>query len=88
MQLMMTYIVKTCTDPCSPNRFDEAASSATDDDLFLEYIIFKDSLIEYKCWCCNKNYQHKFEGKLKEQFLIHTNFLTTTIISWEKLGNI
>ena len=31
--------------------------------------------------CCNKNYQHKFHEKLKEGFLIHTDFLTTTIIS-------
>ena len=29
---------------------------------------FKDDLIEYKCLCCNKNYQHKFDEKLKEQF--------------------
>ena len=35
---------------------------------FLEYINFKDDLIEYKCLCCNKNYQHKFDEKLKEQF--------------------
>ena len=42
---------------------------------FLEYIK------EYKCFCCNKNCQHKFDEKLKEKFLIHTNFLTTTIIS-------
>ena len=35
---------------------------------FLEYTSFKDDLIEYKCLCCNKNYQHKFDEKLKEQF--------------------
>ena len=34
---------------------------------FLEYINFKDDLIEYKCSCCNKNYQHKFGKKLKER---------------------
>ena len=33
---------------------------------FLEYINFKDDLIEYKCLCCNKNYQQKFVEKLKE----------------------
>ena len=38
---------------------------------FLEYTDFKDDLIEYKCLCCNKNYQQ-----------IPTNFLTTTIISF------
>ena len=26
-------------------------------DCFLEYLHFKDDLIEYKCSCCNKNYQ-------------------------------
>ena len=25
---------------------------------FFEYINFKDDLIEYKCLCSNKNYQH------------------------------
>ena len=37
-------------------------------DCFLEYINFKDDLIEYKCLCCNKNYQQKFDEKLKERF--------------------
>ena len=37
-------------------------------DCFLEYKNFKDDLIEYKCLCCNKNYQHKFDEKLKERF--------------------
>ena len=35
---------------------------------FLEYINFKDDLIECKCLCCNTNYQHKFDEKLKERF--------------------
>ena len=47
---------------------------------FLECINFKDDLIEYKRLCCNKNYQHKFDEKLKERFLIHRNFLTTKIL--------
>ena len=37
-------------------------------DCFLEYTNFKDDLIEYKCLCCNKNYQQKFDEKLKERF--------------------
>ena len=37
-------------------------------DCFLEYTNFKDYLIEYKCLCCNKNYQHKFDKKLKKRF--------------------
>ena len=34
---------------------------------FLEYTNFKDDLIEYRCLCCNKTYQIKFDEKLKEQ---------------------
>ena len=34
----------------------------------LEYTNFKDDLTEYKYLCCNKNYQYKFDEKLKEQF--------------------
>ena len=29
---------------------------------------FKDDLIEYKCLCCNNNYQQKFDEKLKARF--------------------
>ena len=29
---------------------------------------FKDDLIEYKCLCCNNNYQQKFDEKLQERF--------------------
>ena len=49
-------------------------------DCFLEYTDFKDDLIQYKCLCCNKNYQQKFNAMLKERnnFLIQSNFLTTT----------
>ena len=35
---------------------------------FLEYTNFKGDLIEYKCLCCNKNYQQKFNEKLKGRF--------------------
>ena len=35
---------------------------------FLENTNFKDDLIEYKCLCCSKNYQEKFDEKLKERF--------------------
>ena len=37
-------------------------------DCFIEYTDFKHDLIEYKCLCCNKNYQHKFDEKIKERF--------------------
>ena len=38
-------------------------------DCFFEYINFKDNLIEHKYLFCNKNYQQKFDEKLKKQFL-------------------
>ena len=37
-------------------------------DCFLGYTNFKDNLIESKCLCCNKNYENKFDGKLKKRF--------------------
>ena len=37
-------------------------------NFFLECTNFQDDLIEYKCLCCNKNYQKKFDEKLKERF--------------------
>ena len=36
---------------------------------FLEYTNFKDDLIKYKCLCCNKNYQQKFDEKLMEDII-------------------
>ena len=36
-------------------------------DCFLEYINFKDDLIEYSLFC-NTHYQQKFDEKLKERF--------------------
>ena len=37
-------------------------------DCFFEYTNFKDDLMEYNCLCCNKNYHHRFDEKLKELF--------------------
>ena len=37
-------------------------------DCFFEYINVKDGLIEHNCLCCNKNYQHKIDEKLKKRF--------------------
>ena len=34
----------------------------------VEYTNFKDDLVEYQCLCFNKNYQQKFDKKLKERF--------------------
>ena len=43
-------------------------------DCFIEYKNFKDDLIECKWLCCNKNYQSKFDEKLKERFFNTYNF--------------
>ena len=43
-------------------------------DCFLGYTNFKDDLMEYKCLCCNKNYQHKFDEKLKKRFFNTNQF--------------
>ena len=34
----------------------------------IEYTNVKDNLIEYKCLCCNKNYQIRFDENLKKRF--------------------
>ena len=34
----------------------------------LEYKNFKDDLIEFKCLCCNKNYQKTFDENFKNKF--------------------
>ena len=44
---------------------------------FLEYINFKDDLIEYKHLRCNKNYQQTFDEKLNKQFLNAYTFSIT-----------
>ena len=46
--------------------------------------ILKDDLIEYKCLCCNKNYQHKFDEKLL--YYCKKVFILMNIYGW--LGNI
>ena len=57
-------------------------------DCFLEYTDFKDDLIEDKCSYCNKNYQHKFDEKLKERFFNTYRFSNHNNISfiflWQK----
>ena len=35
-------------------------------DYCFEYTNFKEDLMEFKCLFCNKNYQQKFNKKLKE----------------------
>ena len=41
-----------------------------------EYTNVKDDLIEYKCLCCNRNYQKKFDENLKKCFVNTYKFLT------------
>ena len=40
----------------------------------LTIFFLKDDLIEYKCFCFNKNYQQKFEENLIKQFFNTYNF--------------
>ena len=44
------YRVETCTDPCGPNRSDEAASTAADDDLYFIIFLIVFSRIRTECW--------------------------------------
>ena len=48
---------------------------------FLEYTDFKNDLLKYRCLCCKKNYQQKFEEKLKERFFNTCKFFTMITIS-------
>ena len=50
-------------------KFRQNAELNTKNVTFFEYINFKDDLIEYKCLCCNKYYQQKFDGILKDRFI-------------------
>ena len=39
-----------------------------DCECYLEYIIFKNDLIEYKCSCLYQNYKRKFDAFLNKRF--------------------
>ena len=40
----------------------------------LEFINVEDDLIKYKCLCCKKNYQKKFDENIKKRFVKTCNF--------------
>ena len=40
----------------------------------VEYTHFKDNLIEYKCLCCNKNCQYKFDEQWRGPFFTTYKF--------------
>ena len=44
-----------------------------------QYTNLKDNFIKYKCLCCNKNYQKKFDKKLNERFFNRWEFSLTLI---------
>ena len=52
----------------------------------LEYTSCKSDLIEYKCLCCNKNYQPKSVEKLNNNLLIPTNFRTWITVYFLRKG--
>ena len=41
---------------------------------FLQYKNFRDDLMENKCLCCKKDYQHKLDKKLKGQYFNKCKF--------------
>ena len=40
---------------------------------FLEYMYFQDDLVEYTCFCCNRNYKSRLDKKLKHWFFNRYN---------------
>ena len=46
-------------------------------NFFLEYTIFKDDLIEFRCLCCNKSYQ----GKLNMEDITDAGYAQTKKIA-------
>ena len=50
-----------------------------DCECFLEYINFKDNLIEDRCLCWNKNYKKKFDENLQKEFFNINKFLNHDI---------
>ena len=59
---------------CKYRRDDKKCETCKINYNFFEYKNLKDDLIEYKCLCCNKNYQQKFDEKLKERFFSTRKF--------------
>ena len=47
----------------------------------LEYTNVNDDLIVYKCLCCTRNYQKKFDEDLKKWLVIHGNFVSAISIN-------
>ena len=43
----------------------------------LEYSSFKDDLVEYKCTCCNRNYETKLRWKFKKAIFKYINKFIT-----------
>ena len=53
-------------------------------ECYFEYTKFKDDITEYKCLCCDKNYQKKFDKKLKERFFNTYEFSNHEVNMFEK----
>ena len=77
MASSLSNLVNTCSEgihkiKCKYGHIDEKCKTSRIKYkygyCFLECADFKDDLIEYKCLSCNKNYQIKFDEKLKERF--------------------
>ena len=59
-----------------------------DCECFVEHTNFKEDLIEYKCLCCNKNYQKKIDESWQKRFSNTCNFsnydINKFILLWRK----
>ena len=57
-----------CKLGCNDKKWETYGIKYKLSNSFLEYINFKDDLMEYKFLCCNKNFQQNSDEKLKERF--------------------
>ena len=55
------------------NKCEECGIKYKDCECYLQYTNIKDDLLVYKCSCCNKNYQKKFDEDLSIKYTIHLN---------------
>ena len=67
--VLKEFILVKCRYEHDDKKYETCGIKYNYCDFFLEYTNFKDDLIEYKCLCCNKNCQQKFDEKLKKRFL-------------------
>ena len=70
IMLLKEFIKLKCKFEHNDKKCNTCRNKYKNYECFFEYT--NKNLIEYKCLCCNKDYQQKFDENI---FLIHTNFL-------------